>query len=181
MKQCRLMRQYSITLPEDDDNISHTRCPDYALAWPVNQHVRHWSPNHDFLMGDTDTPSPTFSHTIRSALKRHYQHSPANRIVVCDINALVSSPHDWTQNGSRIWDAIKSLHPIVLIPYDNRANYNTLLGEHATHICQSPAEYNDWCICSAAFIDESYATADNVDQLLASIAVIGNVHFVKNK
>ena len=94
-------RSYSITNEDDDEHVSNGRCPSYALSWCTKNHRSHWSPNHDYFIGNGENISDG-TQELREVLSRRFVAGITTpHIIFCDLDGVLA---DFEKGVKNIFD-----------------------------------------------------------------------------
>jgi len=89
IKQVKMNRSYTITSHKDRYNIENGRCPDYALAWSVEENAHHWDPSHNFYLGNGYKSDDPCFETVREILtERRFNNNSV--ILYCDLDGVLA-------------------------------------------------------------------------------------------
>lgn len=96
-----LFRSYLISTEDDIYNLDKGLCPDYALIWTLNEHIKYWPKGHDFTKGyELITTEKKYPKE-----QRHYEHlrliqkdifsqglllNSNNPIIFCDLDGVLA-------------------------------------------------------------------------------------------
>jgi len=84
-----MKRSYTITCHKDNYNIENGRCPDYALAWSVEDNAQYWNPAHNFYLGNGYKGDDPCLETVREILsERRFLHN--SLILYCDLDGVLA-------------------------------------------------------------------------------------------
>lgn len=93
IKQVKMNRSYTITSPKDRYNVENGRCPDYALAWSVEENAKFWDPSHNFYLGNGYKSDDPCFETVREILtERQFDNNSV--ILYCDLDGVLANFED---------------------------------------------------------------------------------------
>lgn len=84
-----IVRQYSITTPNDSENIDNKRCPEYALNWDHKNNQHHWASGHDYFLGNGENITDNLE--LRQILSEKLARGTLpNKIIFCDLDGVLA-------------------------------------------------------------------------------------------
>ena len=89
IKKVKMNRSYTITSPKDRYNVENGRCPDYALAWSVEENAQHWDPSHNFYLGNGYKSDDPCFETVREILNERRFLNNSDPIIYCDLDGVL--------------------------------------------------------------------------------------------
>ena len=105
-------RSYSITNEDDDEHVSNGRCPSYALSWSTKSHRSHWSPNHDYFIGNGENISDGTQELREVLSKRFMAGITTPHIIFCDLDGVLA---DFEKGVKNIFDkSPNELNPALM-------------------------------------------------------------------
>lgn len=92
IEQVKMYRSYTITGHKDRYNVENGRCPDYALAWTIEENAHHWDPSHNFYLGNGYKSDDPCFETVREILSvyRFEKNDNSAPILYCDLDGVLA-------------------------------------------------------------------------------------------
>lgn len=91
------LRQYSISSPDDNDNITNDRCPEYALSWDYTNNKPHWPLGHDYYLGNGKNVTDNIE--LRQILSEKMARGTLpKRLVFCDLDGVLTDFEQGVRN-----------------------------------------------------------------------------------
>lgn len=85
----QINRQYSISTPNDSENVQNNRCPEYALNWDHKNNQYHWTSGHDYFLGNGTNITDNLE--LRQILSEKLARGTLpNKIVFCDLDGVLA-------------------------------------------------------------------------------------------
>lgn len=120
MSSLKFTRSYTITTLNDEVHTSNGRCPNYALAWDIEQNSVHWPEGHDYYIGNGSNINDG-SQKLREILSERFSKGKSTKkIIFCDLDGVLTDFEKGVENkfGKNICD----IKPSTLWSVINKSN-----------------------------------------------------------